>query len=615
MVLIVIAAIIVVWVAVSGIINKSSADDSSLFASPLTIRADSLSINESSNISSFVVERGKGEGEIRGVFVLFYDERGVSCGKRYNGTINELESVMTTIDYSSCKISKVCKISVAPFIINKKGKEVKGAVTDLIDICGQNLATDNSGTVTPPSIINGVCASANSCASGTVSGQTTNSTSYIWQCLGAGDCSESYPNGTSVTLTATPSLGYSFVGWGGDCSGAGICTINMISNKTVSATFGATSGWGDYGDGATGSMSLTLDAPVNNYAYVTSASLSTGDNSMTIGGAETTAFTTGVDILVIQMQNGSAGQYEIKRINNKMGSNIYLTTPLVNNYVSNTFNQANAKVTQVITIPRYTNLAIQPNINLNSKSWDGYSGGVIIFKVNNTLTINSNSKINAIGTGFNSGIINGNTLGGQGESYNGKGVPSTTANIGGGGGGGSDMRDCGSFRVGLGGGGGYASQGEAGEVYSGSVSGGSGGNTYGINDLSKIYLGSGGGSGGSTYVPASGSDGGAGGGIIIVMAKRIVLAGGIYALGGDGQTGHLGACGDVAPGGGGSGGSIYVKTDSLEGNGVIAANGGNYALTESGSAKSGTGGNGRIRIAAGSSSLFTGVVSPTPFSG
>jgi uncharacterized repeat protein (TIGR02543 family) len=44
--------------------------------------------------------------------------------------------------------------------------------------------------------------------------------------------------GTSVTLTATPAVGYTFGGWsGGGCSGSGSCTLIMNENKTVTATF------------------------------------------------------------------------------------------------------------------------------------------------------------------------------------------------------------------------------------------------------------------------------------------------------------------------------------------------------------------------------------------
>jgi hypothetical protein len=52
------------------------------------------------------------------------------------------------------------------------------------------------------------------------------------------DCTEKYPTGTEVTLTAAAAFGSTFTGWsGGGCSGAGQCVLTIPDNVTVTAYF------------------------------------------------------------------------------------------------------------------------------------------------------------------------------------------------------------------------------------------------------------------------------------------------------------------------------------------------------------------------------------------
>jgi uncharacterized repeat protein (TIGR02543 family) len=51
------------------------------------------------------------------------------------------------------------------------------------------------------------------------------------------DCTENYPNGTNVSLTASPASGYVFAGWSGACTGTGTCTVSMTAARSVTATF------------------------------------------------------------------------------------------------------------------------------------------------------------------------------------------------------------------------------------------------------------------------------------------------------------------------------------------------------------------------------------------
>jgi hypothetical protein len=50
-------------------------------------------------------------------------------------------------------------------------------------------------------------------------------------------CSASFTEGTTVTLTPTPSAGSTFAGWSGACSGSGTCTVTMGFDTAVTATF------------------------------------------------------------------------------------------------------------------------------------------------------------------------------------------------------------------------------------------------------------------------------------------------------------------------------------------------------------------------------------------
>jgi len=91
------------------------------------------------------------------------------------------------------------------------------------------------------------------------------------------DCAETYNANTQVILTATPTNGYKFVNWSGDCSGtASPLTITMDKAKNCSANFaqnaftvtlnktgtgsGTVSGGGNFAAGTTVSLMAAADA-------------------------------------------------------------------------------------------------------------------------------------------------------------------------------------------------------------------------------------------------------------------------------------------------------------------------------------------------------------------
>ncbi len=51
------------------------------------------------------------------------------------------------------------------------------------------------------------------------------------------DCSEPYASATPVTLSATPTAGFIFTGWLGDCTGRTTCQLTMSASAAVTATF------------------------------------------------------------------------------------------------------------------------------------------------------------------------------------------------------------------------------------------------------------------------------------------------------------------------------------------------------------------------------------------
>lgn len=71
---------------------------------------------------------------------------------------------------------------------------------------------------------------------GTGTGTVTSSPAGI--SCGA-SCSASYVLGTTVTLTASPAVGSTFIGWSGACSGTGSCIVPVDDAKAVTATFTA----------------------------------------------------------------------------------------------------------------------------------------------------------------------------------------------------------------------------------------------------------------------------------------------------------------------------------------------------------------------------------------
>ena len=250
---------------------------------------------------------------------------------------------------------------------------------------------------------------------------------------------------------------------------------------------------------------------------------------------------------------------------------------------------------QVIRVPNFKNVTVASGGTITAHPWNGRTGGVLAFRVSNS--INNFGVIQANGIGYQGGEGGPNLydrFGRTGESYEGiGGVRTTRNNFGGGGGGQGDTGNHPSGPIGVGGGGaGYGSSGTKPPQSSGGPSTGSGGVVYGDSFPGRIHLGSGGGGGGSDSDPALspyGGRGGNGGGAVIVSAYNFATTGIISSNGINGSRGSVCSGG----GGGGSGGSIvlYVGKGNI-GSSLVQAIGASGGPDGNGGSGEGVGGNG-----------------------
>ncbi|MEP6676545.1 MAG: T9SS type A sorting domain-containing protein, partial [Ferruginibacter sp.] len=280
------------------------------------------------------------------------------------------------------------------------------------------------------------------------------------------------------------------------------------------------------------------------------------------------------------------------------GSVLTFSYPISNNYYTQGFTAVTSiRQFQVIRVPRFYNLTIDPGFFVTAPTWNGSTGGVIVLDAANTFTLNGTVLATALGfrggggknfTGAGIGNTNGATSlvntdyrwnssttspgnetgGAKGEGIAGtpiyilqKGAGTTTINAvegyingsigrssaGNGGGGATDGAPVGAgnnqYNTGGGGGsnGGFGGLGGSGwHGGSGTAAtypyGGYGAAAFSQNSFNRFILGGGGGAGTANNSSAANeyqSSGGCGGGIIIMRAKLYAGTGNIVADGGD----------------------------------------------------------------------------------
>ncbi|KAL4228624.1 Multiple epidermal growth factor-like domains protein 10 [Mactra antiquata] len=268
------------------------------------------------------------------------------------------------------------------------------------------------------------------------------------------------------------------------------------------------------------------------------------------------------------------------------------------------------------------------------KRYNGTVGGTLDITAQEVVI---DGYLDANGAGYRGGMTSNSSgsMGTSGESYTGLGSSSLKQNNGGGGAGsgGYNISD-GMGRSG--GGGGYGTAGTSGIKVVGDRTGlGSGGQVYGDDDINTLYMGSGGGSGGNAVdltTNPKGGQGGNGGGAIKILAERSITISGVISVAGESGEGDIPtgagcmgcpdscdlkspvrcqgnstvACWDKSgPGGGGSGGTIYLSAKLVNvGYQKLWAMGGDGG-TGGSHCCGGTGGLGRIRI---DSNILQGIV-------
>ena len=125
---------------------------------------------------------------------------------------------------------------------------------------------------------------------GTGSGTVTSAPSGV-TC--GSTCAASFTTGASVTLTASPATGSSFVGWSGACTGSGSCTVAMSAAQSVTATFNTTGSTTCANpitfSGNTGNFNTTGPACYRTSATINGWGCSNFDGrTVTVGGAART---------------------------------------------------------------------------------------------------------------------------------------------------------------------------------------------------------------------------------------------------------------------------------------------------------------------------------------
>ena len=310
------------------------------------------------------------------------------------------------------------------------------------------------------------------------------------------------------------------------------------------------------GSGKDGNKTVDAkDEIVNVYSHVLD-NIQYGDISLRVNSG--VGFNKDDEVLIIQMQDYknklNVGNYEFNYIDYVRDNIIYLKNEINGNYTSGIFNSINSQCTQIVRVPNFKTLTVLSTGSITCKKWDGYSGGILIFR--SLSGVDNYGKIEVNGKGYRGGrynyldgYVHPNEDGECGEGYTGRGLPGFYNNNT------PYAKDGGGCTYINGSGGSYCTFGQIADKYENTDNIKS--KTYGHHSLFNWYLGSGGGGG---KVDNGQPHGGNGGGIISIFSTYV---NGVVQS--NGQDAYFGPQGKGSWGsGGGSGGSVYIECEQCE---------------------------------------------------
>ena len=352
-----------------------------------------------------------------------------------------------------------------------------------------------------------------------------------------------------------------------------------------------------FGDGGDGDLTVNAGQTfyVDSVRTGLSATSSAGQRNLYV--VSTSGFSVGDEVLVIQMRGAGSGNYEFGIIASVALGQVALEDDLEQTYTAGGDCQG-----QVLRVPHYQSVTVQGT--LTAHTWDGATGGVVVFRASGEVLVGLGGAISVVGRGYRGGsggyssADSSTRHGYQGEGRFGVGTQSALSSDAGGGGGRADTHT--NDGGGGGGGGSHQSIGHDGEIdpihphqgYGlGAVA------IYGRSDLSMVTMGGGGGGGATDDAADSqGGAGGGGGGILLIFSGGILVTGQVTASGEDGHNGAGGGQGGGGAGGGAGGSIRIVAGQAVVGSSLVRATGGARGVTNSQGGNGGAGGSGRIRI-------------------